>query len=349
MSTLTLDAFLAAVCRSGFDPPGGGADHPRDRRGGPADLEHRAGRRIGRVRHGPDRHQQRRRPADRARRRGGPHLLRRRATRAGRRLRLGGARPGAGSRSGAPLALAIDPLDGSSNVEPQSVLRHDLLDPAELPAAATGRWRASCGPAASQLAAGFLIYGPRLSLVLSVGEGTHIFDYSDRIGGYRLVAENVRVPPQAKEFAINASNYRHWDDSVRLYFDDCVRGRARAARARLQHALARLAGRRGLPHPGARRRVPLSGATSAPGYGNGRLRLVYEANPVAFLIEQAGGSATNGVEPILVADARGPAPAHAADLRVAGARSPSSPATTPIRAAIGERSPLFGQRGLFRA
>ena len=157
-----------------------------------------------------------------------------------------------------PLALAIDPLDGSSNVNLNlsfgtifSIL--PSFQPQSGPLASFLR------PGTSQLAAGLLVYGPRLSLVLSVGEGTHIFEYSDRIGGYRLVAENVRVPPAGEGVRHQRLELPPLGRFGAALLRRLRERRARAARARLQHALARLAGRRGLPHPGARRRVPLSG------------------------------------------------------------------------------------------
>jgi fructose-1,6-bisphosphatase I len=248
----------------------------------------------------------------------------------------------------ASLALAIDPLDGSSNVDLDlsfgtifSILPMPETGTEDAIAAAFLR------PGHRQLAAGLIIYGPQLVFVLSVGEGTHVFVYCAATGGFRLTKESVHVPAQASEFAINASNYRHWDDSVRLYFDDCVKGvhgpRARDFNMRWLASLVvetyRILIRGG---------VFLYPADKREGYGRGRLRLVYEASPVAFLIEQAGGHATNGAEAILSLT---PEHLHVRTPLIFGSgrevvrltRYHTDPSP------IGERSPLFGTRGLFRA
>jgi fructose-1,6-bisphosphatase I len=245
-----------------------------------------------------------------------------------------------------PIALAVDPLDGSSNVELNlsfgtifSILPA-LHDHSHGPAASFLQ------PGASQLAAGLFIYGPQLSLVLSIGEGTHLFAFSDSAGRFRLARESVQVPPQAKEFAINASNYRHWNESVRLYFDDCVKGvhgpRERDYNMRWLASLV-VEAYRILVRGG----VFLYPADKRPGYGNGRLRLVYEANPVAFLMEQAGGAATDGVQPILSLT---PDSLHQRTPLIFGSGREVAKLTAyhSDPASIAERSPLFGRRGLFR-
>ncbi len=247
---------------------------------------------------------------------------------------------------GRPLALAIDPLDGSSNIDTNmSVgtifsIRRLLGDDAD-PLAS---FRA---PGRDQLAAGVLIYGPQLSLVLSVGAGTDIFVYSPAEGGFRLAYAGRTIPAKTREFAINAANYRHWDEAVRLYFDDCIKGGhgPREAEfnmrwvASLVADLYRIMIRGGVfLYPGDRRR----------GYGAGRLRLVYEAHPIAMLVEQAGGLATNTAEPVL--------DLCASDLhqRVPLVFGSSAEVTRVGRyhtlpSDIAERAPLFGKRGLFRA
>ncbi len=244
-----------------------------------------------------------------------------------------------------PLALAIDPLDGSSNVDLNlsfgtifSLL--PMLHAAETPLATFLQ------PGSRQIAAGLIVYGPRLALVLTLGRGTHIFAFSETAGGFQLVAGDIRIPPQAREFAINASNYRHWDESVRLYFDDCVRGvhgpRERDFNMRWLASLV-VEAYRILMRGG----VFLYPADRRAGYGNGRLRLVYEANPVAFLIEQAGGHATNGVAPILEIT---PESLHQRTPLVFGSGREVAKLTSyhTEPSAIAERHPLFGQRGLFR-
>jgi fructose-1,6-bisphosphatase I len=245
-----------------------------------------------------------------------------------------------------PLALAIDPLDGSSNVELALSFGTIFSILPALPENGRGALESFLQPGSRQLAAGLAIYGPRLILVLSIGEGTQVFAYSESGSGYHLLARSIRIPRQAAEFAINASNYRHWEEGIRLYFDDCVKGvhgpREQDFNMRWLASLV-VEAYRILMRGG----VFLYPADKRPGYGEGRLRLVYEANPVAFLIEQAGGSATNGTAPIL---SLVPASLHQRTPLVFGSGREVAKLTSyhTDATALGERSPLFAHRGLFR-
>jgi fructose-1,6-bisphosphatase I len=246
----------------------------------------------------------------------------------------------------APLAVAIDPLDGSSNIEVDVSIGtiFSLLPAAgdaDADPAATFRQ-----PGRRQLAAGFFVYGPQLVLVLTLGSGTHGFRFSRAAGGFVRLPEPLAVAPRAAEFAINASNYRHWADAVRSYVDDCLKGaegpRERDFNMRWIASLVaeayRILVRGGVfLYPGDER----------PGYSHGRLRLVYEANPIAFVIEQAGGAATDTIGPILDLV---PASLHERVPLVFGsAREVARIARYHVEpAAIAERAPLFGKRGLFR-
>ena len=167
-----------------------------------------------------------------------------------------------------------------------------------LPAAALNR-RRSCVAATTRLAAGYVLYGPQTSLVLTLGAGTDIFTLDRASGAFVLTGAQVQIPPVSNEFAINASNARHWSQEVR----QCVRrlhsGRRGAARAQFQHALDRLDGGGGVTASWSRGGVYIYPGDAREGYRSGRLRLVYEANPIAFLIEQAGGAASTGRERML--------------------------------------------------
>lgn len=119
-----------------------------------------------------------------------------------------------------PLALAIDPLDGSSNIDTNvSIGTIFSIRPFS-----GDRMEPFLRDGRSQLAAGFLIYGPQLALVLTLGTGTAIFIYSTSAGDFLLSTPACEIPAKRPEFAINASNYRHWEEPVRLYFDDCLKG-----------------------------------------------------------------------------------------------------------------------------
>ena len=242
-----------------------------------------------------------------------------------------------------PLALAIDPLDGSSNIDTNvSIGTIFSIRPFSgdrlAPFLCDGR---------QQLAAGFLIYGPQLALVLTRGQGTALFIYSQAAGDFLLFTANCEIPVRRPEFAINASNYRHWEEPVRLYFDDCLKGGhgPREAEfnmrwiASLVAETYRILVKGGaFLYPGDRRR----------GYAKGRLRLVYEAHPIAMLVEQAGGLATDTVDPILDIAAtelhqRVPLVfGSAAEVRRIG-RYHTMSSTMP------DRAPLFTKRTLFQA
>ncbi|KQT54784.1 fructose 1,6-bisphosphatase [Aureimonas sp. Leaf454] len=245
------------------------------------------------------------------------------------------------------LAIAIDPLDGSSNIETNVSIGTIF---SILPV--TDAHRADPDsvfrqPGSRQLAAGFFIYGPQLLLVLSLGNGTHVFTFSPGFGGFVEFRPSVAIAEKAHEFAINASNYRHWDEAIRLYIDDCLAGtdgpRERDFNMRWIASMVadcyRILIRGGIfLYPGDGRK----------GYHQGRLRLLYEANPIAFCVENAGGAATDGVTRILDIV---PETLHQRTPLVFGSAREVARVTRYMTdpSAIGDRSPLFGKRSLFRA
>ena len=192
--------------------------------------------------------------------------------------------------------LLFDPLDGSSNIDINiaigtifSVLRcpDDVMEPDE---------QAFLQPGSTQVAAGFAIYGPSTILVLSVGAGVAAFTLDRELGSFVLTTERITIPEDTAEFAINMSNMRNWDAPVKRYIDEClagktgVRGKDFNMRwvASMVADVFRILSRGGIfmyPCDTKRR--------------EGRLRLMYEANPMAFIVEQAGGAATDGTVRIL--------------------------------------------------
>ena len=198
-----------------------------------------------------------------------------------------------GDRKG-KICVAIDPLDGSSNIDINmtvGTIFSILPAPDDL-------GLAFHQPGTAQLAAGFVTYGPQTSLVLTVGDGVDIFNYDRGTGCFRLARRSVQIPDRADEFAINASNRRHWDPAVRAFIDECLAGvdgpASRDFNMRWIGSLVAEAYRI-LTRGG----VFLYPSDARPGYGDGRLRLVYEAHPIAFIIEQASGSASTGRERVL--------------------------------------------------
>lgn len=245
----------------------------------------------------------------------------------------------------APLLVATDPLDGSSNVEANvsvgtifSILpRHPSADGEA----------AFLRPGSHQLAAGFFVYGPQTVLALTVGHGTQIFTLDRSTQVYHLTARNVSIPPEAQEYAINASNARHWDDPIRIYIHDCENGangpRGHDFNMRWTGSpvadVFRILTRGGIYlYPGDRRK----------GFHQGRIRLMYEANPLGWIVEQAGGRATTGRERVLDVV---PASLHQKTPLICGSRDEVDRVMRIYSGQEfkGERSPLFGRRGLFRA
>lgn len=192
------------------------------------------------------------------------------------------------------LALAIDPLDGSSNIDTNlSVGTIFALYPAAAEAEAS-----FLRPVAEQAGAGYIIYGPQTAMLLSFGAGLQRYVLDPAAGRFVLVDAAVTIPEDSSEFAINASNYRHWPKPVRTWVDDAVAGvdgpRGKNFNMRWLASLVaeahRIIGRGG---------IFLYPRDDRPGYEAGRLRLLYECGPIALLVTQAGGGATDGTDPIL--------------------------------------------------
>ncbi|MWB79286.1 class 1 fructose-bisphosphatase [Pseudooceanicola sp. 216_PA32_1] len=195
---------------------------------------------------------------------------------------------------GEKFALAIDPLDGSSNIDVNVSIGTIF---SVFPAGA-GPEESFLRPASEQIAAGYIIFGPQCGLVVTFGSGTlmYVLDPADTC--FKLVETGLSIPASAKEYAINAGYRRHWPDYVRSYVEqaeagkDGPRGKDFGFRwvASLVAETHRILSRGG---------VFLYTGDARPAYARGRLRMVYEVAPMAFLVEQAGGKATNGKDPIL--------------------------------------------------
>lgn len=194
--------------------------------------------------------------------------------------------------------LAFDPLDGSSNVDVNvsvGSIFSVTLDPD--PDVEVGP-EAFLQPGRQQVCAGYAIYGPTTMLVLSFGRGVHGFTLDREIGEFILTHQDMRIPAETSEFAINASNSRFWEPAVTRYVDECLAGssgpRGRDFNMRWVASLVAEAHRILL-----RGGVFLYPRDDRARSRRGKLRLLYEASPIGFLIEQAGGRATNGDRPIL--------------------------------------------------
>ena len=194
--------------------------------------------------------------------------------------------------------LLFDPLDGSSNIDVNvsigtifSVLRKvghgrgvsedDFLQPGK-----------------HQAAAGYCVYGPQTTLVLTVGDGVAMFTLDRETGSWVLTEDQVRIPEDTREFAINMSNLRHWAEPVRRYIDECLAGQEgpRGKDFNMRWVASMVADVHRILTRGGIFLYPWD--KREPGKP-GKLRLLYEANPMSMLVEQAGGMATNGQQRIL--------------------------------------------------
>jgi len=194
--------------------------------------------------------------------------------------------------------LLFDPLDGSSNID-VNVSIGTIFSVLKKQDQQQGVSEDSfLQPGRQQVAAGYCVYGPQTTLVLTVGDGVFMFTLDREQGSFVLTQSNVTIPEDTKEFAINMSNMRHWDAPVKRYIDECLAGKEGPRGkdfnmrwiASMVADVHRILTRGGVFMYPWDKREP-----NKPG----KLRLMYEANPMGWLIEQAGGAATNGRERIL--------------------------------------------------
>ncbi len=194
--------------------------------------------------------------------------------------------------------LVFDPLDGSSNVNVNisvgtifSVLRHEGT--ASHPAAAD-----FLQPGTRQVAAGYALYGSSTMLVITVGSGVFGFTLDRNIGEFVLTNPNMTIPADTKEFAINASNQRFWEAPVQRYVAECVAGKTgpRGRDFNMRWVASMVAEVHRILVRGGIFMYPKD--TKDPSKA-GKLRLMYEANPMSFIVEQAGGMSSTGRQRIL--------------------------------------------------
>ncbi len=192
--------------------------------------------------------------------------------------------------------LVYDPLDGSSNIDVNvsvgtifSVLRcpEGVLNPDE---------KAFLQPGSKQVAAGFAVYGPATLLVLTVGNGTVGFTLDRELGSWIMTSEKIEIPADTAEFAINMSNARNWTPPVKRYIDECIAGKTgpRGKDFNMRWVASMVADVYRILSRGGVFMYPVDAK-----HTGGRLRLLYEANPMSFIVEQAGGAAINGLQRIM--------------------------------------------------
>lgn len=243
--------------------------------------------------------------------------------------------------------LVFDPLDGSSNVDVNvsvgsifSILRAPR--PGEDPVLAD-----FLQPGTEQVCAGYAIYGPCSMLVLTLGKGTHAFTLDPMLGEWVLSHPNLQIPVQAREFAINASNSRFWEPAVKRYVDECLAGKEgpRGADFNMRWIASLVAETHRILMRGG---VFMYPRDTRDGSKPGRLRVLYETNPISFLVEQAGGMASTGhtrameVKPTALHQRMGFVFGSADEVARIERYHNEEPQDQ-------YASPLFGRRGLFAA
>ncbi|GAA1279438.1 class 1 fructose-bisphosphatase [Pseudonocardia aurantiaca] len=242
--------------------------------------------------------------------------------------------------------LLFDPLDGSSNIDVNvavgsifSILRA----PKPGASATAGHF---LQPGSQQVCAGYAIYGPSTMIVMTVGTGVHGFTLEPQLGEFILTHPAIQLPAAASEFAINASNSRFWEPAVTRYVDECLAGSTgpRGKDFNMRWVASLVAETHRILTRGGVFLYPLDTKDSAK---PGRLRLLYEANPVAFLIEEAGGLASTGRERILDVT---PDELHQRIAFIFGARDEVERIEEYHRDynVVERYAPLYGARGLFR-
>jgi fructose-1,6-bisphosphatase I/sedoheptulose-1,7-bisphosphatase len=243
--------------------------------------------------------------------------------------------------------LVFDPLDGSSNIDVNvsvgsifSILRgadkgKDVTEADFLQ------------PGTQQVAAGYALYGPTTMLILTVGNGVSGFTLDPTLGEFMLTHPNLKVPAQTQEFAINASNSRFWEAPVKRYVDECLAGKTgpRGKDFNMRWIASMVAEAHRILMRGGVFMYPRD--TKDPSKP-GRLRLLYEANPIGFIMEQAGGRASTGQVPMLTVQPTG---LHQRIGLVFGSKEEverieryhAEPAEL-----VDDVNPLFSKRSLFR-
>lgn len=246
--------------------------------------------------------------------------------------------------------IVFDPLDGSSNIDVNvsvgsifSILRapQEVID--------SGRDVADADffqTGAQQVAAGYALYGPTTMLVLTVGDGVNGFTLDPTLGEFMLTHPKLQIPEDTHEFAINASNSRFWEAPVKRYVDECLAGNTgpRDKDFNMRWIASMVAEAHRILMRGGVFLYPRDSKDPAK---PGRLRLLYEANPIGMIMEQAGGRASTGETPMLGVQ---PSSLHQRIGLVFGSKNEVERIeryhAEPARAELD--NPLFAERSLFR-
>jgi fructose-1,6-bisphosphatase I len=196
--------------------------------------------------------------------------------------------------------LLFDPLDGSSNID-VNISVGTIFSVLRCPKTDSGGYcepneKAFLQPGTEQVAAGFAVYGPTTVFVITIGDGAHGFTLDRETYTFVLTHPDIRIPEETEEFAINMSNQRRWEAPVQRYIDECLKGKEgpRGKDFNMRWVASMVADVFRVLSRGGIFMYPRDAKNK-----DGRLRLMYEANPMAMIVEQAGGAATDGRTRIL--------------------------------------------------
>jgi fructose-1,6-bisphosphatase I/sedoheptulose-1,7-bisphosphatase len=246
--------------------------------------------------------------------------------------------------------LVFDPLDGSSNID-GNVTVGSIFSVLRAPQAVIDSGRDVVAadfyqPGTQQLAAGYALYGPTTMLVLTVGNGVAGFTLDPNLGQFMLTHPDIQIPVDTHEFAINASNARFWEAPVKRYVDECLAGKPgpRAKDFNMRWIASMVAEAHRILMRGGVFLYPRDTKDSSK---PGRLRLLYEANPIGMIMEQAGGRASTGEVPMLGVQ---PTSLHQRIGLVFGSKNEVERIeryhAEPVEVEL--HNPLFAERSLFR-
>jgi fructose-1,6-bisphosphatase I len=194
--------------------------------------------------------------------------------------------------------LLFDPLDGSSNID-VNISVGTIFSVLRCPDGVTqAQDKDFLQPGTEQVCAGYTTYGPSTMLVLTIGNGTHAFTLDREVGSFVLTTRDMKIPEETKEFAVNMSNQRYWQAPMQAYVGDLLAGKEgpRGKDFNMRWVASMVADVHRILTRGGIFSYPLDAKCAAQG---GKLRLMYEANPMSFLVEQAGGAASTGRQRML--------------------------------------------------
>jgi len=200
-----------------------------------------------------------------------------------------------GNKPMSKYIIQFDPLDGSSNIDANISIGTIFSIYRRISKSGPGTLEDCLQQGSKQVASGYIIYGSSTIMVYSTGQGVHGFTLDPTVGEFLLYYENIRIPEKSRTYSVNEGNYTNWDPNLQRYISDLKKNEPAKGRPYKTRYVGSLVA-------DFHRNLLYGGIFMYPADSknkNGKLRLLYEANPLAMIVEQAGGRATNGIERIL--------------------------------------------------